>query len=407
MEPLRITVLGGGAAGFFAALISKTSYPEAHVEILEKTSQLLSKVRISGGGRCNVTHACFEPKELIQNYPRGNKELLGPFCRFQPKDMMEWLESRGVSLKCEEDGRIFPKSNSSDEIINCFLREAKKLGVSIQTQVNVSSITKMAGGFLLKHDGSSIQTNRLILATGSSRMGHQWAKELGHTLQSPVPSLFTFNVPHFPLSDLAGISVPHARVHLLERKLAQTGSLLITHWGFSGPAALKLSAWEARWLAEVGYKSEMSISWTGQSFKEIKKKLLQSKENRPAQFLQNYVDFGIPKNLWKRLLERSKIIYDQPLGRIRNEELSCLAKVLTEDIYPIDGKTTHKAEFVTCGGVTLSEIHFSTMESRCCPGLFLTGEILDIDGITGGFNFQNAWTTGYLVGSHVGYGFYL
>ena len=402
MPPHTITILGGGAAGFFAAVIAKQTHPAARVTILEKTAQLLGKVRISGGGRCNVTHACFDPKELVKNYPRGHKELLGPFHRFQPRDTMEWFESRGVRLKAEEDGRVFPRSDSSETIIQCLMQEAASLGVVIRTQTDIQSIAREEEGFVLTGKTDRIVTDRLILATGNSRIGHQWAQGLGHTIQPAVPSLFTFNCPPFGLTDLAGIAVPHAVVSLQGRRLKQSGPLLITHWGFSGPAALKLSAWEARYLAEQNYKVGLTVCWVGDRSKEdVLQWLQENKHYYPSQSLYNHPYFDIPKNLWNRLLERSRVP-DGPLAMLRNEELGRFAETLTQDLYQVDGKTTHKAEFVTCGGVTLSEVHFQTMESRLCPGLFFVGEILDIDGVTGGFNFQNAWTTGFLAGTASG-----
>ncbi len=367
-------VIGGGAAGIFAALRCKSQHPDAQVVVFEKTNQLLAKVRISGGGRCNVTHACFDPKQLVQNYPRGAKELLGPFHSFQPKDTIAWFEARGVTLKTEADGRMFPITDSSQTIIDCLLAEADKIGVEIRKQAKIESVVKVEGGFLI----DQMRVDRLILATGSSSFGYQVAKSFGHSIVEPVPSLFTFNVPTSNLLDLAGISVPHAVLTIKETGHRQEGPLLITHWGFSGPAALKLSAWAARELHDLDYKATLVIQWTDtESFLERK--------GYPA----------IPRNLLVRLGINPAV----PMRTLSNKVLSQMGEKLSADAYAVEGKTTYKQEFVTAGGIHLKEVDFKTMQSRITPGLFFAGEILNIDGITGGFNFQNAWTTGWLAGN--------
>ncbi len=335
---MKIVIIGGGAAGVFAALTAKQENPLADVLLLERSAKLLSKVKISGGGRCNVTHSCFEPRDLVRHYPRGHKELLGPFHTFQPRDTVEWFETRGVKLKTEKDGRMFPISDSSQTIIDCLLNEAAKLGVKIEKQ----KFETLEEGFLIN---GSIKADKVILATGSAPIGWRIAEQFGHTIQPPVPSLFTFNVPDFPLKNLAGVSVENARLKIKGTKFEQEGPLLITHWGFSGPAALKLSAWAARHLAKKDYTVTLQIDW----------------------------EEPLPKRLRKVVGERES--------------------------YEVRGKTTNKAEFVTCGGITLSEVNFKTMESKHCKGLYFCGEILDIDGVTGGFNFQNAWTTGRIAGA--------
>lgn len=395
---LKIVVVGGGAAGFFSALVAKEANPEADVLILERSAKLLSKVRISGGGRCNVTHACFEPRLLVQNYPRGHKELLGPFHHFQPKDTVEWFQARGVILKEEEDGRMFPVSDSSDTIIDCFLAEAKKLGVSINILTKLRSIQKVEKGFELKlGTGSSLFAHRLILATGSSKGGWEFAKSLGHTIQPPVPSLFTFNVPSFPLVHLSGVTIKEAKLRLEGSKLEQQGPLLITHWGFSGPSALKLSAFGARFLAEREYSVGLLIDWLPE-FSE--QKLCDNLENlqlsHPTKHLGNLRIGDLPNSLYRALCERSGL--HLPLNALSKKMFSKLCKQLKCDRYEVRGKTTNKEEFVTCGGVTLSEVLFKTMESKCSQHLYFCGEILDVDGVTGGFNFQNAWTTGWIAG---------
>ncbi|MCH9627394.1 MAG: 3-dehydro-bile acid delta(4,6)-reductase [Chlamydiales bacterium] len=331
----KCVIIGAGAAGCFAAIACAEAHPRAEVVILEKTRQPLAKVRVSGGGRCNVTHACFDPKVLVESYPRGSKELLGPFHRFQPADTVAWFQERGIELKTEKDGRMFPSTDRSETIIDCFLNEIKKRNIELQLGVKIEQIPEDA--------------DAVILATGSSRHGHKMAQLAGHTLIDPVPSLFSFNVPSSPLLGLSGVSVPEATVWLEGRSCRQTGPLLITHWGFSGPAVLKLSAWEARFLHECAYQATCLIEW---------------KE-------------PLPKRLYRALKEHPN------------------------HHYRIEGKTTYKSEFVTCGGVSLKEVNFKTMESRIRPGLFFAGEVLDIDGVTGGYNFQNAWTTGWIAGHSI------
>ncbi len=397
---IDFVVVGGGAAGFFGALSAKAAAPASSVCLLEKSASLLSKVKVSGGGRCNVTHACFDPKQLILNYPRGSKSLLGPFTRFQPRDTIAWFAERGVELKEEPDGRMFPTTDQSQTIIDCLVGEAKKLGVEIRFRQSIEAICKVDGGFeLTLKEAQKLLCRRLLLATGSHPQGYVFAEQLGHTIQPPVPSLFTFNIPNSPLNDLAGISVQLATVSLEDSPFEYQGPLLITHWGFSGPAVLKLSAWGARWLHARGYKATVRINWAGAASQETVKKELQTvRQMSPSQLIGATHLFGLPKNLWKRLLELAGVDGRARLSGVGNELLSRLATRLTQDRYSIEGKTTHKEEFVTCGGVTLDEVNFKTLESRLCPGLHFAGEILDIDGITGGFNFQAAWTTGWLAG---------
>jgi predicted Rossmann fold flavoprotein len=394
-------VIGGGAAGFFAALSSKSCSPESSVLILEKSSSLLSKVRISGGGRCNVTHACFDPRELVKNYPRGGKALIGPFTRFQPRDTMDWFSSRGVDLKIEQDGRVFPVSDSSQTIIDCLMKEANKLHVEIRLKQNITQIVHTESIFVIHLDsGECLTCDRLIMATGSHPFGFGLAKSFGHTIQDPIPSLFTFNVPTSPLKDLAGIALANVKISIRNTQLEQTGPILITHWGFSGPAALKLSAWGARLLHDKKYRVELCINWIPQ-FSQAKaaEVLFACRNKNPSQTLIASNPFELPKNLWKRFVELSSIDPKKRYSEIGNQVLTQLAERLINDVYFTDGKTTNKEEFVTCGGGSLDEIDFKKMESRLCKGLHFVGEILDIDGVTGGFNFQNAWTGGWLAGN--------
>lgn len=395
-------VIGGGAAGFFAALAAKESNPDARVLLVEKSSTLLGKVRISGGGRCNVTHACFAPLQLVKNYPRGSKELIGPFTRFQPQDTIQWFASRGVELKTESDGRMFPVTDSSQTIIDCLQKEAYKLRVEIRLKQNIINIQKPDEYFHLTFASSeTLSCDSLLLATGSHPQGYLFAKSFGHTIQESIPSLFTFNIPNSPLSDLSGISVEIASIQIVDTTLTQTGPLLITHWGFSGPAALKLSAWGARLLHEKKYQVKISINWLPNlSKEEIMSTLRSIRHDYPNQTISNHNPFGLPKNLWKRLIELTAIESTQRLSTLGNDNLLKLCTRLTSDIYEVNGKTTNKEEFVTCGGITLNEVNFKKMESRLCPGLFFAGEILDIDAVTGGFNFQNAWTTGWIAGQY-------
>lgn len=393
----KVIVIGGGAAGIFAALSAKGADPQAQVIVLEKSAALLSKVRVSGGGRCNVTHSCFDPRTLVQYYPRGGKELLGPFQRFQPKDTIEWFESRGVSLKTEEDGRIFPITDQSETIIQALLKEGSEIGVEIHQRQHIETITKKGHTFHLHlRGGEELTCEKLILATGSSKEGHQWASSLGHSIQEPVPSLFTFNIPNFRLKELSGIAINPVKVELKGASLVQEGPLLITHFGMSGPAVLKLSAWGARYLHQVNYETDVLINWLPHLKEEdIYLLLLEMKKTFPKRKLSSDNPFRFPKSVWKKFCEQTEetALVDLPLKALRE-----LAHRLHADTYHIQGKTTHKEEFVTCGGVTLKEIDFRTLQSKICPGLYFSGEILDIDGVTGGFNFQNAWTTGYIAG---------
>ena len=395
----EIVVLGGGAAGFFAAITAAAL--GKRVLLLEKTKRPLAKVRISGGGRCNVTHACFDVNELVKNYPRGQKALRGPFSRFQPQDTIRWFQERGVELKCEADGRMFPITDSSETIINCLMQESAKAKVEIILEAGVEKIEKREAGYCLHlSNQSQIKCSKLVVASGSQRSIFSQLEALGHTIVPPVPSLFTFNIANFSLVDLAGVSVPMAKVSVLG--LEQAGPLLITHWGFSGPAVLKLSSFGARLLHECGYKAEVTINWNDAlSFDEKQKCLLDAKALSSKKQIANFCPFDFPQSLWRALLARSKIDPSQRFADLSKREVLQLLEVLHRDRYQIFGQTTYKEEFVTCGGVSLDDVNFKTMESKVTRGLYFAGEVLDIDGITGGFNFQNAWTTGYIAGSSI------
>lgn len=412
-----ITVIGGGAAGFFSAITCAQTYPQARVTLLEAGRQLLAKVRISGGGRCNATHACFDPAILVQNYPRGGKALRGAFTRFQPRDTVEWFASHSVTLKTEADGRMFPVTDDSATIVNCLIRAAEDAGVNIRTGDAVVSVNKLTledwhGGRAITKEpgfeielksGEKLKCDRLILATGSNPSGFKWAKHLGHTIESPVPSLFTFNISDRRIEDLAGVSVANAKVKLPAAKLEQSGPLLITHWGLSGPAVLKLSAWGARFLHDRHYRASLLINWLPQYNPEVlRQQLLGVKSQLSQRLVVSSCPFPIPRRLWERLTSAIGIDEPKRWADIPNKTLDRLLQELVQGEYQIAGKGAFKEEFVTCGGVNLKEVDFKTMESRRCPGLYFAGEILDIDGVTGGFNFQSAWTTAWLAGIAIG-----
>ncbi|MFB8792940.1 MAG: NAD(P)/FAD-dependent oxidoreductase [Microcoleus sp.] len=412
-----ITVIGGGAAGFFSAITCAQTYPQARVTLLEAGRQLLAKVRISGGGRCNATHACFDPAILVQNYPRGGKALRGAFTRFQPRDTVEWFASHSVTLKTEADGRMFPVTDDSATIVNCLIRAAEDAGVNIRTGDAVVSVNKLTledwhGGRAITKEpgfeielksGEKLKCDRLILATGSNPSGFKWAKHLGHTIEQPVPSLFTFNISDRRIEDLAGVSVANAKVKLPAAKLEQSGPLLITHWGLSGPAVLKLSAWGARFLHDRHYRASLLINWLPQYNPEVlRQQLLGVKSQLSQRLVVSSCPFPIPRRLWERLTSAIGIDEPKRWADIPNKTLDRLLQELVQGEYQIAGKGAFKEEFVTCGGVNLKEVDFKTMESRRCPGLYFAGEILDIDGVTGGFNFQSAWTTAWLAGSAIG-----
>lgn len=391
-----LIVVGGGAAGFFAAITAQGLGQK--VAILEKTRQPLAKVRISGGGRCNVTHACFDPARLVTFYPRGSKELRGPFTRFQPADTIRWFEERNVKLKTEADGRMFPVTDSSQTIIDCLQEERKRTGAELILEADVEKIEPSSSGFTVHlANNTTMQAKRILLATGSNRKVFTWLESLGHTIIPCVPSLFTFNIKDFDLKEIAGLSVPNGCVKVLG--VTQKGPLLITHWGFSGPCVLKASAWGARLLHDAGYKAELSIDWLADlTPQEKEKKLLQAKQENAKKQLSTYSPYELPQRLWKALLLKAGVGSEDRYGELSKETMQKLLGHLSQDLYHIEGQTTNKEEFVTCGGVSLDEVNFKTMESKRISGLYFAGEILNIDGVTGGFNFQNAWTTGYIAG---------
>jgi predicted Rossmann fold flavoprotein len=402
-----LIVIGGGAAGFFAAIQAAEITPNIKILILEGTPKLLSKVEISGGGRCNVTHNCFDPRELISHYHRGKRELLGPFSRFQPKDTIEWFQAKGVAIKTEADGRMFPETNTSQTIISCFLEQAEKYGIEIKKKTRVSEITKKdSENFLITtRDGEIFEATNVLLATGSSKEGHQLAESFGHTITELAPSLFTFTIQNPILIDLAGLSFPSAEVNLkvTEKDFVLQGPVLITHWGLSGPAILKLSSQAAKELFQEKYQAKLRINWIGIKQEKVFQELEQARKEYPLRNIQKHPLFQLQKRFWERCCELAGIFEMIKYSECSNDLLRKLANILTQTELQVSGKGEFKEEFVTCGGVSLEEIDFRTYESKIVSGLFFAGEILNIDGETGGFNFQNAWTGGWHVGNAVGF----
>jgi predicted Rossmann fold flavoprotein len=394
-----IAVIGGGAAGFYAAI--HASGPGIRVLLFEKSPKLLSKVKISGGGRCNVTHRPMENSKLVKNYPRGEKFLKKAFQHFSIPDTFSWFESRGVPLKIEEDGRVFPKSNTSQTIVTCLEEEAKKLGVQVQLSNGIKSIKQKDQGYVLNTDSGEVVVSKVIVASGGhpSLSSYDYLKYLNHNLIKPIPSLFTFNTPQEPIRELMGVSMGDAVVKLEGTKLSYRGPILITHWGISGPAVLKLSAFGADWLYEQQYKARAIIQWNADlSEQAYTEQLSNYAQLHPNRKVYSHPLFGVPARLWEHFCTQAEISEAQLFGqlpkKLQNKLVQCLF------CYPVvmQGKTTFKEEFVTAGGVALEEINPETMESRLHPGVYFAGEVLNLDGITGGFNFQAAWTTGYLAG---------
>ena len=395
----RIGVIGGGAAGFFAAANIASACPECRVTLLEKSTQLLAKVRISGGGRCNVTHACFDNNLLVSQYPRGEKELKSAFSKFSPTNTIKWFESYGVKLKIETDGRMFPITDTSETIIDCLLKATEENGVKICKSINVKKIEIIDDVFLVSDNEKALfQFDVLLLATGGNTNGYliNWLNNIGHTLIPPVPSLFTFNIPDPSLRKLMGLSLKNARVSIDGTKLREEGPVLITHWGLSGPAILKVSAWGARILFDLNYKFRLKINWLNLDNKQIYDELILIRNSNSKMQIGTKGQFEIPLRMWLYFLEKAAINPEFKWADVTNKLLSALSILLSDDVYHVNGKTTFKEEFVTCGGVKLNEVDFKTMESKKLKGVYFAGELLDIDGITGGYNFQNAWTTGWI-----------
>ncbi len=397
-----LAIIGGGAAGFFAAITAARQDPLAHVVILEKSSKVLAKVRVSGGGRCNVTHACFDPAILTSFYPRGGKELRQVFSRFQPRDTVNWFDRENVRLKTEADGRMFPETDQSETIVRCLEAAAQRAGVEVRRQTTVRDIhPDPNGGFELQLDEGSLHADKVLVASGGTQhaSGFNWLKAVGHSIEDPVPSLFTFNLPQDDLTGLPGLVVDPAEIKLIGTKFKETGPVLVTHWGLSGPAILRLSARAARELAAVHYRQDLLINWLpGRNEAEIREVFSGNRHQYGTRLLRSHAFEGLPKRMWEHVLMRCEIPEQTTWSELKSVEIQRLCDMLLRDKHQLNGKTTFKEEFVTCGGVKLKEVDLRTMESRLVPGLFFAGEVLDIDGLTGGFNFQAAWSTGFIAG---------
>ncbi|RDI04638.1 NAD(P)/FAD-dependent oxidoreductase [Flavobacterium sp. AG291] len=391
-----VIVAGGGAAGFFTAINIAEANPKLKIAILERGKEVLSKVRISGGGRCNVTHACFIPNDLVKFYPRGEKELKGPFNRFCSGDTIEWFDRHGVELKIEEDGRMFPVTDSSQTIIDCFLEASKKLGIQIIMGESIKSLYRADSHWKIETNKEVFLAEKLVMATGSNPKMWDMLAEMGHTIVSPVPSLFTFNIKDPRIKDLMGISA-QASVNVKGTKLQAAGPLLITHWGMSGPAILRVSAWGARELFDKNYQFTLQVNWLKDfNTVECEEELKELKEQQPKKTVTKQSPYDFPNRLWQSLVNAAGIQPETRWADLSKKQLQALAEQLTNGEYQVNGKSTFKEEFVTAGGIDLKEVNFKTMESKLLPGMYFAGEVLNIDAITGGFNFQNAWTGGYI-----------
>ncbi|MFC1671991.1 NAD(P)/FAD-dependent oxidoreductase [Planctomycetota bacterium] len=401
---MRIAVVGGGAAGFFSAITAKEHYPDATVVIFEKSKKLLAKVKISGGGRCNITNGCTSIKELSDAYPRGGKALKKAFRIFNTTHAMQWFESRGVPLVIQDDNCVFPASQSSQSVIDCFLKHAKRLRIKIEVGRGIKAIRRIGDKLKLDFIGREVPSrifDKVIAATGGSpkRNGLEWLEQLDHKIEDPVPSLFTFNMPAESVTELMGVVVEHTLVRIEGTRLKSEGPLLITHWGMSGPAILKLSAFGARVLNEKGYECKAQVSWAGvHNNNVVMDTLTNIVDEHSNKLLSNVRPYLLPERLWRHLLEKSDLSAKKKWGELGKKGMYKLVNVLTNDVYSVKGKTSFKEEFVTCGGVSLESIDVETMQSKVCKNLYFAGELMDIDGITGGYNFQAAWTTAFIAG---------
>ncbi len=401
MQKFDVIIVGGGAAGFFTAINIAEKNANLKIAILERGTTVLGKVKVSGGGRCNVTHACFVPNELVQFYPRGEKELRGPFHQFGTKETLAWFENHGVNLKTEPDGRMFPVSNSSQTIIDCFTTATQRLKINVITSQSVQHVCKVENHWEIKSQSENYSCEKLVFATGSNPKIWELLATLTHKIISPVPSLFTFNIKDERINNLMGVATT-VTATVKDSKLKTSGPLLITHWGFSGPAILKLSAWGARILFDKDYQFILQINWLHDtSFEETEKNLLQTKQSNPKKTIIKNTLFELPARLWESLVQASGIASTTTWADLSKKQLTQLAEQLTKSDFAVNGKSTFKEEFVTAGGIDLKEIHFKTMESKIHKNLYFAGEIMNIDAITGGFNFQNAWTSGFLVAEAV------
>lgn len=397
MKEYNVIIIGGGAAGFFSAINIAEQNPDLKVAVLERGSEVLTKVKVSGGGRCNVTHAEFMPQELVKNYPRGEKELRGPFHQFMTGDTIEWFENRGVPLKIEDDGRMFPESNSSQTIIDCFLGEAEKHGVAVLKNHAVKSIKHLETYYHIETTQGGFSAEKIVIATGSNPKIWKLLESLGHTVAQPVPSLFTFNIKDDRIADIPGVVALNVEITVVDTSLWSEGPLLITHWGMSAPAILKLSAFGAIELAKRDYKFAIEVNFIRQDFDTCMDALKTLKLDLAKKTVFKSTQFDLPKRLWHKLVLASEMTEDTRWADLNKMQLEALAGQLTAAIFHVDGKSTFKEEFVTAGGVNLKEVNFKTFESKKHENLYFAGEVLNIDAVTGGFNFQNAWTSGFIV----------
>jgi len=397
---VKIAVIGGGASGFMAAITAKQTNPNTRVTIFEKTDKVLSKVRISGGGRCNVTNATFSVSQLVKNYPRGGKQLKKSFNLFNTNHIIKWFEEKGIKLKTEADNRMFPESNTSETIVNCLVETAESLNIRISYKSKVSKLTPSKKGVELEINKELLLFDKVIVASGgsSNKEGLDWLKNLGYRIVNPVPSLFTFNLVDKSICKLMGLSLPNVTTSIQGTKLKNEGALLITHWGLSGPAILKLSAWGANELAKSSYNFSVGVNWLGINEEELRLEFDKITSSRKLVYKNN--PFEVPRRLWHFILNKLEISEDQIWGDLKKKSKNKLINTLINDKFEVKGKTTFKEEFVSCGGIDLSDVDMNTMESKLHKGVYFSGELLNIDGITGGFNFQAAWTTGYLAGKN-------
>lgn len=401
VQNFDVILIGGGAAGFFTAINIAEQNPKLKIAILERGREVLTKVKISGGGRCNVTHACFIPNELVKFYPRGEKELKGPFNQFCSGDTIEWFAKHNVNLKIEEDGRMFPDTDSSQTIIDCFLKLAKKHQIQIINSQTVQAIFKAEDGWKIDTQNQNYKAQKLVFTTGSNTKIWEMLQNHQHKIIEPVPSLFTFNIKDKKLTDLMGIATP-ATVKIIGTKLQAQGPLLITHWGVSGPAILRLSAWGARDLAQLNYNFNLQINWLNDyETSEIEEEIKTFKIENAKKTVYKKAPYNFPTRLWHYFLQKAEIPTQANWADLNKKNIQNLTKILTADEYKVNGKSTFKDEFVTAGGIDLKEVNFKTMESKVLPNVYFAGEILNIDAITGGFNFQNAWSTSYIAAQHI------
>lgn len=401
MNKKEVIIVGGGASGFFAAINIAQQHPNVKVTILERGKEVLTKVKVSGGGRCNVTHAEFIPQDLVTNYPRGEKELLGPFHTFMTGDTIAWFEERGVELKIEEDGRMFPVSNSSQTIIDCFLNEAEKHNVAVLRNHPVTAIVNEQNKWIVNTKTDRFSCDKLIIATGSNPKIWNVLQGLGHQVTSPVPSLFTFNIKDDRIKDIPGVVAKNVNVKVCDTNLESNGPLLITHWGMSAPSILKLSAFGALELAKRAYKFSIEVNFINTSFDIAISRLSDIKKELNKKKVINYAQFDLPKRLWHQLVLASQIDAEMRWADCTKIQIENIANQLTSAIFKVDGKSTFKEEFVTAGGVHLKEVNFKTFESKLHENLYFVGEVINIDAVTGGFNFQNAWTGAYIVSQNI------